>query len=90
MIVNTEALDLGLGSGGFDVVHANLTRGLAGGGAERDRVMKLNYSSLQHPVRARGAGGRRAEARRRRPFSSSRFTVISRPRRGRRPRRAPG
>src|SRR4051795_3621439 len=27
VIVNVEALDLGLGSGGFDVVHANLTRG---------------------------------------------------------------
>jgi Protein of unknown function (DUF3866) len=51
VIVNTEALDLGLGSGGFDLVHANLTRGLgaeAGGG--RRRVMKLNYTSLQHPV----------------------------------------
>ena len=30
MIVNTEALDLGLGSGGFDIVHVNLTRGLDG------------------------------------------------------------
>jgi hypothetical protein len=51
VIVNTEALDLGLGSGGFDVVHANLTRGL-GGGAESDggHVMKLNYTSLQHSV----------------------------------------
>src|SRR4029077_21269585 len=28
VIVNVEALDLGLGSGGFDVVHVNLTRGL--------------------------------------------------------------
>ena len=27
-IVNVEALDLGLGSGGFDIVHVNLTRGL--------------------------------------------------------------
>ena len=33
MIVNTEALDLGLGSGGFDIVHVNLTRGLDGGAA---------------------------------------------------------
>ncbi len=50
MIVNVEALDLGLGSGGFDIVHANLTRGLHG---ERDadaHVMKLNYTSLQHAV----------------------------------------
>ena len=50
VIVNTAALDLGLGSGGFDVVHVNLTRGLAGGGAGDAHVMKLNYSSLQHPV----------------------------------------
>ncbi len=50
VIVNTESLDLGLGSGGFDVVHANLTRGLEGGGAEGAHVMKLNYTSLQHPV----------------------------------------
>jgi hypothetical protein len=51
VIVNTEALDLGLGSGGFDVVHVNLTRGLAGGGATGDQhVIKLNYTSLQHPV----------------------------------------
>jgi Protein of unknown function (DUF3866) len=50
VVVNAAALDLGLGSGGFDVVHVNLTRGL-GGGAEGDaHVMKLNYASLQHPV----------------------------------------
>ena len=51
VIVNTEALDLGLGSGGFDVVMVNLTRGLDGPGAEGPHVMKLNYSALQHPVR---------------------------------------
>ncbi len=28
VVVNVAALDLGLGSGGFDVVHVNLTRGL--------------------------------------------------------------
>lgn len=51
VIVNTAALDLGLGSGGFDVVHVNLTRGLEGGESpEGVHVMKLNYSSLQHPV----------------------------------------
>ncbi len=50
VVVNAVALDLGLGSGGFDVVHVNLTRGL-GGGVEGDaHVMKLNYTSLQHPV----------------------------------------
>jgi hypothetical protein len=52
LIVNTEALDLGLGSGGFDVVHVNLTRGLSGAGAgvSAANVMKLNYTSLQHTV----------------------------------------
>jgi uncharacterized protein DUF3866 len=51
VVVNVAALDLGLGSGGFDVVHVNLTRGLeGGGGAAGEHVIKLNYSSLQHPV----------------------------------------
>ena len=50
MIVNVEAVDLGLGSGGFDVVHVNLTRGLAGAGQQGGNVMKLNYTSLQHAV----------------------------------------
>jgi Protein of unknown function (DUF3866) len=50
VIVNVEARDLGLGSGGFDVVHVNLTRGLDAPGAGEVLAMKLNYSSLQHPV----------------------------------------
>jgi uncharacterized protein DUF3866 len=50
VVVNVAALDLGLGSGGFDVVHVNLTRGLAGGAAGDEHVIKLNYTSLQHPV----------------------------------------
>jgi hypothetical protein len=50
VIVNTEALDLELGSGGFDVVHVNLSRGLEAPGLETAHVMKLNYTSLQHPV----------------------------------------
>jgi hypothetical protein len=50
VIVNVEAVELGLGSGGFDVVHANLTRGLEGQGTPRAHVMKLNYTSLQHAV----------------------------------------
>ena len=63
MIVNVEARDLGLGSGGFDVVHVNLTRGLDGPGAGEAAAMKLNYTSLQHPVdpvEALRGGGRRA------------------------------
>jgi hypothetical protein len=50
VVVNAVALDLGLGSGGFDVVHVNLTRGLDGGVDGDAHVMKLNYTSLQHPV----------------------------------------
>ena len=50
VVVNVEAVDLGLGSGGFDVVHVNLTRGLEAPGAAGPHVMKLNYTSLQHPV----------------------------------------
>ncbi|HEY2181744.1 MAG TPA: DUF3866 family protein [Solirubrobacteraceae bacterium] len=51
LIVNVEANDLGLGSGGFDIVHVNLTRGLAAPGDCAANVMKLNYTSLQHTVR---------------------------------------
>ena len=50
VVVNVAALDLELGSGGYDVVHVNLTRGLAAKGAPGAHVMKLNYTSLQHAV----------------------------------------
>jgi Protein of unknown function (DUF3866) len=50
VIVNVEARELGLGSGGFDLVHVNLTRGLDGKGLPGAHVMKLNYTSLQHAV----------------------------------------
>jgi len=50
VVVNVAALDLGLGSGGFDVVHVNLTRGLEADPAGESHVIKLNYTSLQHPV----------------------------------------
>ncbi len=46
VVVNTTAVDLALGSGGFDVVHWNLSRSewdSPGGG----HVMKLRYTSLQ-------------------------------------------
>jgi hypothetical protein len=62
LIVNVQALDLGLGSGGFDVVHVNLTRGLSATGADAANVMKLNYTSLQHtvmPVETQGGAGER-------------------------------
>jgi hypothetical protein len=50
LIVNVQALDLDLGSGGFDVVHVNLSRGLTAQGPVDAHVMKLNYTSLQHVV----------------------------------------
>lgn len=59
LIVNTQASDLSLGSGGFDIVHVNLTRGLGGAGVPGAHVMKLNYTSLQHavdPVESHGEG----------------------------------
>ena len=57
VLVNIEAVDLGLGSGGFDVVHANLSGGLGAPGAQGAHVMKLNYTSLQHPVEPVEASG---------------------------------
>ncbi|HYH58208.1 MAG TPA: DUF3866 family protein [Thermoleophilaceae bacterium] len=50
VVVNVAARELKLGSGGFDIVHVNLTRGLAGTGIADAHVMKLNYTPLQHAV----------------------------------------
>ncbi len=48
VLVNVQAAELGLGSGGFDVLHANLTRGLGLAAEAGAHVMKLPYTSLQH------------------------------------------
>src|SRR5262245_64461348 len=48
VLVNVEARQLGLGTGGFDVLYANLTRGLGLEGAEGAHVMVLPYTPLQH------------------------------------------
>jgi len=50
VIVNTIAVDLALGSGGSDLVHVNLTRGLDARPEGDEHVLKLNYTSLQHQV----------------------------------------
>jgi hypothetical protein len=50
VVVNVAAVELGLGSGGSDIVHVNLTRGLDQPVQDGAHVMKLNYTSLQHPV----------------------------------------
>jgi len=51
VLVNVQAVELGLGTGGYDVLHANLTRGLDLVAEEGAHVMKLPYTSLQHAVR---------------------------------------
>jgi hypothetical protein len=50
VLVNVQARELGLGSGGFDVLYANLTRGLGLAAAEGAHVMKLPYTPLQAAV----------------------------------------
>src|SRR5215217_6914866 len=47
VVVNEQARALGLGSGGFDVLHANLTRGLGLPAEEGAHVMKLPYTPVQ-------------------------------------------
>jgi uncharacterized protein DUF3866 len=51
VLVNKQARELGLGSGGFDVLHANLTRGLELAPPDGAHVMKLPYTPIQHAVR---------------------------------------
>ena len=51
VLVNVQAVELGLGTGGYDVLHANLTRGLDLAPEDDAHVMKLPYTSLQHAVR---------------------------------------
>jgi hypothetical protein len=51
VLVNVQARELGLGTGGFDVLYANLTRGLGLPGEEGAHVMLLPYTPLQHAQR---------------------------------------
>ena len=51
VLVNVQARALGLGSGGFDVVYANLTRGLDLPAAGGSHVMALPYAPGQWAVR---------------------------------------
>jgi hypothetical protein len=51
VIVNVQARELQLGSGGFDVLYANLTRGLDLPADDGAHVMKLPYTPLQTAVR---------------------------------------
>jgi Protein of unknown function (DUF3866) len=51
VVVNVQAMELELGSGGFDILYANLTRGLDLKPELGAHVMKLPYTPLQHAVR---------------------------------------
>src|SRR5213083_2592377 len=51
VLVNVQARELDLGSGGFDVLYANLTRGLGLPAEDDAHVMKLPYTPLQTAVR---------------------------------------
>ncbi|MBA3365181.1 MAG: DUF3866 family protein [Actinobacteria bacterium] len=51
VVVNVQARLLGLGSGGFDVLYVNLTRGLELSPDEGAHVMRLPYTPLQSAVR---------------------------------------
>jgi hypothetical protein len=48
VLVNVQARELTLGSGGFDVLYANLTRGLELTPEQGAHVMVLPYTPLQH------------------------------------------
>src|ERR687897_2923715 len=47
VVVNVQARELELGTGGFDVLHVNLTRGRDLGAEAGAHVMKLPYTSPQ-------------------------------------------
>jgi len=57
VLVNVQAVELALGSGGFDVLYANLTRGLGLDPEAGAHVMKLPYTPLQLAVRHAEEGG---------------------------------
>jgi Protein of unknown function (DUF3866) len=62
VVVNVQGRELGLGSGGFDVLHVNLTRGLDLPSPPDAHVMKLPYTPVQHAVRHAEEDGPVAEA----------------------------
>jgi hypothetical protein len=62
VLVNVQARKLELGSGGFDVLHANLTRGLGLSPEPDTHVMVLPYTPSQYAVRHVEEGGGVAES----------------------------
>jgi hypothetical protein len=62
VVVNVQARQLGLGSGGFDVLHVNLTQGLDLPAPPGAHVMKLPYTPVQHAARHAEEDGPVADA----------------------------
>jgi hypothetical protein len=62
VVVNVQARALGLGSGGFDVLYANLTRGLDLPAEPDAHVMTLPYTPLQSAARHGEEDGELAES----------------------------
>jgi hypothetical protein len=62
VIVNVQARELGLGTGGFDVLYVNLTRGLELAADPGAHVMTLPYTPLQAAVRHVEEDGALAES----------------------------
>jgi hypothetical protein len=61
VLVNVQARELELGSGGFDILYANLTRGLELGADPSAHVMTLPYTPAQAAVRHAEEDGPLAE-----------------------------
>jgi Protein of unknown function (DUF3866) len=62
VVVNVQARELELGSGGFDILYVNLTRGLDGEAEPGVHVMNLPYTPLQGAVRHVEEDGSLAES----------------------------
>src|SRR5438552_2242557 len=62
VVVNVQGRELALGSGGFDVLHVNLTRGIDLPPPPDAHVMKLPYTPAQYAVRHAEEDGPVAEA----------------------------
>jgi hypothetical protein len=62
VVVNTQGRDLELGSGGFDILYLNLTRGLGLAATPTAHVMKLPYSPIQAAARHAEEDGPLAES----------------------------
>ena len=62
VIVNVQAVELGLGSGGFDVLYGNLTRGLELAPEPGAHVMTFPYTPVQTAVRFVEEDGELAES----------------------------